>query len=107
MKPHKWGYKLFVLSGLSGLSYQFEIFTGQENNDEFNPSYEPNLGAAANVVVRLSRVVRKNQNYNIYFDNYYTTILLLVYLKRRGILSLGTVRRNRLVMFYYPKKKKC
>ena len=26
-KPHKWGYKVFVLSGLSGFSYDFEIFT--------------------------------------------------------------------------------
>lgn len=96
MKPHKWGYKLFVLSGVSGFSYNFEIFTGQENNDEFRPSCKPDLGAAANVVVRLSRVVPKNQNYKIYFDNYYTTILLLVYLKKIGILSLGTARRNRL-----------
>lgn len=96
MKSHKWSYKLFVLSGVSGFSYNFEIFTGQENNDEFRPSFEPDLGVAANVVVRLSRVIPKNQNYKIYFDNYYTTILLLVYLKRRGILSLNTARRNRL-----------
>jgi hypothetical protein len=31
-KPHKWGYKLFVLSGASGFAYNFELFTGQENN---------------------------------------------------------------------------
>lgn len=74
MKPHKWGYKLLVLSGVSGFSYNFEIFTGQENIDEFRPSCEPDLGAAAIVVVRLSRVVPKNQNYKIYFDNYYTFI---------------------------------
>ena len=24
-KPHKWGYKVFVLSGVSGFSYKFEI----------------------------------------------------------------------------------
>jgi len=105
MKPHKWGYKLFVLSGVSGFSYNFEIFTGQENNDENRPSFEPDLGAAANVVVRFSRVAPKNQNYKIYFDNYYTTILLLVYLKSRGILSLGTARRNRLCNVLLPHEK--
>lgn len=28
-KPHKWGYKLFVLSDNKGYSYQFEIYSGQ------------------------------------------------------------------------------
>lgn len=27
-KPHKWGYKFFVLSGVSGFTYNFEIYTG-------------------------------------------------------------------------------
>jgi hypothetical protein len=31
-KPHKWGYKLFVLCGVSGYYYDFEICTGQEND---------------------------------------------------------------------------
>ncbi|KAF2893557.1 hypothetical protein ILUMI_12617, partial [Ignelater luminosus] len=49
-KPHKWGYKLFVLSGISGYSYNFEVYTGQENKINNN---EKDLGACANVVVRL------------------------------------------------------
>jgi len=28
LKPHKWGYKLFVLCGVSGYGYNFEIYTG-------------------------------------------------------------------------------
>ena len=31
-KPHKWGYKAFVLSGVSGFSYDFEIFTGKADH---------------------------------------------------------------------------
>lgn len=33
-KPHKWGYKFFVLSGASGFTYNLEFCTGQENNFE-------------------------------------------------------------------------
>lgn len=35
MKPHKWGYKLYVLSDSKGFSYTFEIYTGQENQKRF------------------------------------------------------------------------
>jgi hypothetical protein len=31
-KPHKLGYKAFVLSGISGFSYYFEIFAGGQSN---------------------------------------------------------------------------
>lgn len=29
-KPHKWGFKLFVLCGISGYVYDFEIYTGEQ-----------------------------------------------------------------------------
>lgn len=96
MKPHKWGFKLFVICGTSGFSYDFEIYSGQENRDENRLADEPDLGSSSNVVVRLVRNVPRNLNYKVYFDNYYTSIPLLVYLSTKGIFSLGTVRRNRI-----------
>ncbi|KAE9542435.1 hypothetical protein AGLY_003296 [Aphis glycines] len=101
-KPHKWGYKFFVLSGASGFAYNFEFCSGQENNSESRKASEPDLGASANVVMRLSRVIPNNQNFKLFFDNYYTTLPLLVYLKKKKILSLGTVRRNRLKNVMLP-----
>lgn len=95
-KPHKWGYKLFVLSGVSGFSYNFEIYTAQENDPTKRLSNEPDLGCSANIVIRLLRGVPKYENYRIYFDNYYTTLPLLVELAKNGIHTVGTVRRNRL-----------
>jgi hypothetical protein len=59
-KPHKWGYKLFVLCGVSGYSYDSEIYTGQENDSTQRPSDEPDLGASGNVVLCLSRGIPKN-----------------------------------------------
>lgn len=100
-KPHKWGYKLWVLSGVSGFAYDIEIFSGQENDDR-QPG-EDDLGASSNVVVRLSRNVPKYVNHKLYFDNYFTSVPLLVYLKTNGIYSLGTVRRNRIPDCKLPK----
>ncbi|CAG4992133.1 unnamed protein product [Parnassius apollo] len=53
-KPHKWGYKIYVLSSVSGFAYKYEPETGAEN--VVGPN-EPNLGAAAKVVVRLAREI--------------------------------------------------
>ncbi|XP_055947084.1 piggyBac transposable element-derived protein 3-like [Argiope bruennichi] len=94
-KPHKYGYKLFILSGVSGFAYNFEIYGGKEL-DVANILQEPDLGASSNVVIRLTRPVQENVNHKLYFDNYYTSIPLQVYLKKKGILSLGTIRRNRI-----------
>lgn len=94
-KPHKYGYKLFVLSGISGFAYNFEIYSGQENSDSNRLPEEADLGASSNVVMRLTRSVTENVNHKLYFDNYYTSVQLLKSLKYKGILSLGTVRRNR------------
>jgi len=105
MKPHKWGYKFFVLCGVSGFSYNFEMYSGQENNDDNRYSWEPDFGASGNVVVRLCRIIPKNMNYKVYFDNYYTSVPLMVYMKNRQICSLGTVRRNRLNNVLLPNDK--
>ncbi|VVC45951.1 PiggyBac transposable element-derived protein [Cinara cedri] len=63
MKLHKWEYKFFVLCGVSGFSYNFEMYSGQENNDVNSYSWEPEFGASGNVVVRLCRTIPKNMNY--------------------------------------------
>jgi len=28
-KPHKWGYKVYVLSGISGYAYDIELYAGK------------------------------------------------------------------------------
>jgi len=47
-KPHKWGYKMWVLSGVRGLLYNFELYAGKDGCVMQNG--EPELGAASNVV---------------------------------------------------------
>lgn len=93
-KPHKWGVKLFVLCDSSGFCYNFEVYGGAGDN-VIQPG-APDLGASSNVVVRLSRVVPAFKNHIIIFDNYYTSLPLLVFLRSRGIYSMGTIRSNRI-----------
>lgn len=104
-KPNRWGYKLFVLCGISGFAYDFEIYSGQENDNRFRLSSEPDLGAFSNVVVRLCRSVEQNVNHKVYFDNYFTSLKLIVYLQQQGIQSLGTVRCNRIPNNKMPSEK--
>jgi len=52
-KPHKWGYKLWVLCGATGFAYDFEVYTGKADNDMYDT--EPDCGASGNVVIRMSR----------------------------------------------------
>ncbi|KAL4126484.1 hypothetical protein QTP88_010706 [Uroleucon formosanum] len=81
---------------LKGYAYNFEIYTGNENNFvERQQMLEPDLGATGNVVVRLSRVIPRNEHHKLYFDNYYTSIPVMVYLEKLGIHTIGTFRRNR------------
>lgn len=101
-KPKKWGFKFFVLCDTKGYAYKFEIYTGA--NEAMRPE-EPNLQASANIVVRLVREVPKFKNYILYFDNYYTTIPLLIHLRTQGILSVGTIRRNRIKNCKLPEEK--
>lgn len=93
-KPHKWGFKLYVLCSLSGYAYRFEIYSGKQEHVRL--SEEPDLGSVGNTVVRLCRPLHRNVNHILYFDNYYTTLPLLHYLSTQGIHALGTIQRNRL-----------
>uniref|UniRef100_T1HR51 DDE_Tnp_1_7 domain-containing protein n=1 Tax=Rhodnius prolixus TaxID=13249 RepID=T1HR51_RHOPR len=63
-------------------SYKVEIYSGAENDFE-RPESEPDLGPSANVVVRLCRDVPTGLNHKVYFDNYYTSLSLIDYLKKK------------------------
>lgn len=105
MTPHKWGYKLFIMSGVSGFAYNLEIYSGQENDPSLRLYNEPDIGPSSNVIVRLAYIIPFYLNYKLYFDNYYTSIPLMIYLRKRGIHSVGTVRRNRLKNALLPSDK--
>ena len=83
-KLHKWGIKLFALCDTNGFMYNFEIFFGTLHNILLPNT--PDLKAVSYVVVQLSQ---KNVNHVVYFDNYYTTSELLVFMRSQGIYCRG------------------
>lgn len=101
-KPKKWGFKLFVLCDTMGYAYKFEVYSGATEN---LATGEPDLQSSANIVVRLLREVPRYQNFVVYFDNFYTTVPLVVYLRTQGILAVGTIRRNRIKNCKLPEEK--
>lgn len=88
-KPHKWGIKVWARCGNSGILYNFEVYTGKQKDDK-------EFGKVGAVVKRLVEHLPKNLGHKVYFDNLFTSINLIKYLKAEGIWSLGTICCNRL-----------
>lgn len=96
-KPKKWGFKAFVRSGVSGYIYDFILYGGDDTfrNVDFTQQEEA-LGFGGKVVVALCQTIIHKPCF-VYFDNYYTSLELVMYLRNvLGIFSLGTVKANRL-----------
>ncbi|KAI0218376.1 hypothetical protein LSAT2_029914, partial [Lamellibrachia satsuma] len=91
-KPKKWGYKIFVLSGVDDLIHSLEIYTGKI---EPCPG-QPDIKASGNIVLRLLAAIPRGVLHNIYCDNWFTSVGLQTTLSKQGIACLGTVRSNRL-----------
>ena len=55
-------------------------------------SYIPDLKASSNIVLHLAQNIPSDQNFLLFFDNWFTSIPLLQHLAERGIWYCGTVR---------------
>ncbi|KAF2901119.1 hypothetical protein ILUMI_05067 [Ignelater luminosus] len=62
-EPHKWGYKVLVLSGISGSSYEFYVFAGSQSNTV--PADASDLGTNSIVVVKLAQRILKHVTINL------------------------------------------
>ena len=91
--PKKWGFKNLVRAGSSGMMYDFYIYSGKE--EEVDAQYK-NLQKSVKVVARLCKELPCHQNHKVFFDNWFTTLYLMLYMRKEGYLSVGTVRSNRI-----------
>ena len=94
-KPVKWGFKNHVRAGASGFMYDFYVYAGKEASMDTPEQYK-HLQKSSQVVARLCTHLPKEKNHKLFFDNWFTSLDLLHYLKKNGILACGTVRANRL-----------
>ena len=82
-KPHKWGYRFFVLADSKGMTYDFLPYTGKI--EPVNDKNIPDLKATANSELHLAQSIPNNHNHFLYFDNWFTSIPLMRHLATRGI----------------------
>ena len=92
-KPIKWGLKTFLLcESETGYIVNAEIYTGKKDND---PTFVPELGINGSLVVRLSTPYL-GQNYCLFTDRFYTSVLLAEYLlANNGTRLVGTALTTR------------
>ena len=89
-KPKKWGYKIFVLSGVDGLIHNLEVYTGKI---EPCPG-QPDIKASGNIELCLLSSIPRNVWHKIYCDNWFTSVAFHATLGKQGIVYLGTVQSN-------------
>ncbi|KAE8743268.1 hypothetical protein FOCC_FOCC011148 [Frankliniella occidentalis] len=97
-KPsHKWGFKIFSRNGKSGLMYDFIPYYGANTfESEHLTREEIAIGAGGQAVISLCKSIKHPSSTTVTFDNYYTGLPLLKYLKEdMNIVSLGTIKANR------------
>ena len=75
--------------------YDFYLYAGKDEQKNDGPEISK-LQKCARVFARLCDHLPKHSNHKLFCDNWFTTLDLLLYLKRIGIHVCGTVRSNRL-----------
>lgn len=91
-KPHKWGIRVFAFVSNCRIIHDFEVYRGNGT-----VKTESKLDLSGEVVIQLSEIIQQIRNYKICMDKYcFTLFNLLLEHKGQGILTVGTVRINRL-----------
>lgn len=86
-KPIKRGFKVWILADQTGYAWAFDIYTGKSIE-----GVKKNLGSV--VVKSLCKDII-GKGHKVIFDNYFTSIDLLTWLKENGLNGCGTINSNR------------
>lgn len=86
-KPCKWGFKYWVLADSSGYTVDFNVYAGKPNDKS-----EDEL--SSDVVLQLTSPFT-HQGYQVFVDNFYTSVNLFDKLLKAGIAATGVMRVSR------------
>ena len=75
--------------GISGVVYDFEVYTGKTTQIE-------GILMGGNDAYGLTLTLPLNENYKVFFDNFFSSIALLKLLKKEGLLAVATLHKDRL-----------
>ena len=88
-KPTKRGFKVWMRAdATNGFVSQLEVYTGKVE-------VKAEKGLGKHVVENLTRIL-VGKHHEIYFDNFFTSIPLLLSLRHDGLNGCGTLKRKRL-----------
>ena len=92
-KPNPVGVKLLVHCGRSGMAYDFELYQGKDTGVSED---HKDLGLGESIVMRFIENLPERENFKVYFDNFFTSISLLIQLKEKGFHALSVLKTNRM-----------
>ena len=95
MKPIKRGYKLWVRADMDGYISKFDVYQGKAAEESVVEDLNGSAFGLGEQVVQTMTEDLAGKNHEVYFDNFFTSIPLMEYLKENGINAAGTVRMNR------------
>ena len=81
---------MFTRASVPGIIYDFTLFNWRGTCKAFG------LCISFDIVLDLASNIPENQNFKLFFDNWFTSISLMNGLRQSCILSVGTIRSNRL-----------
>lgn len=92
-KPHPRGFKMFVRCSADGLAHDLELYQGKCAGAS---AQRTDFGHEGSVVMRLVESMPKGMNMKCFMGSYFTSVDLLLELKKIGILATGAIRPDRL-----------
>lgn len=95
-KPTRWDVKVWYLADAQEkYVYDFQIYTGSKFRDALLGCVRGDAKSGHDVVLQLMEGLH-GLSHMVCTDNYFTSIPLLLELRRKGTYGAGTVRRNKL-----------
>ena len=88
-KPIRFDYKLWVPASPTGLPYHVEIYEGKTD--------EPDDPLGTYILKNALKVCQQKNTHSVYFDNFFSSYQLVVYLNQAGFRATGTMRKNRIM----------
>lgn len=96
-KPIRFGYKIWCVNTPDGYLVNFDFYQGISSKK--NVVYENLFGKRTAPFIKMLEEFpkeKKSLSYRFYFDNLFTGLSLLKFLKINGYHGTGTVRENRM-----------
>lgn len=93
MKPIKRGYKLWMRADMDGYISKLDVYQGRSTMPK-NTDFPDCFGLGESVVAHFTTDLA-GKYHKVFFDNYFSSVPLMEYLKSNQILACSTIRSNR------------